>query len=46
MPLHDHFRPPLSVQRHWHAFHNSWATYISSQINERLPPGYFAEANV
>jgi hypothetical protein len=46
MPLHDHFRPPLSTRRHWHSFHSSWATYISSQINERLPPGYFAEANV
>jgi hypothetical protein len=46
MPLHDHFRPPLSTRRHWHSFHSSWATYLSSQINERLPPGYFAEANV
>jgi hypothetical protein len=46
MPLQDHFHPPLSVRRHWHAFHNSWATYISSELNRRLPPGYFAEANV
>lgn len=46
MPLHDHFRPPLGTRRHWHAFHNSWATYISSHLNEQLPPGYFAEANV
>jgi hypothetical protein len=46
MPLQDHFRPPLSVRRHWHAFHNSWATYISSHLNEHLPEGYFAEANV
>src|SRR2546428_749876 len=46
MPLQDHFRPPLSMRRHWHAFHNSWATYLSSDINQRLPPGYFAEANV
>lgn len=46
MSLLDHFRPPLSERRHWHAFHNSWATYISSQLNECLPPGYFAEANV
>jgi hypothetical protein len=46
MPLHDHFRPPLSLRRHWHAFHNSWATYISSELNRQLPPGYFAEANV
>src|SRR2546421_2237439 len=46
MPLQDHFRPPLSLRRHWHAFHNAWATYISSDLNQRLPEGYFAEANV
>ena len=46
MPLLDHFRPPLSERRHWHAFHNAWATYLSSQLNARLPEGYFAEANV
>lgn len=27
MALQDHFRPPLSTRRHWHAFHNAWATY-------------------
>jgi len=46
MPLLDHFRPPLSVQRHRHAFHNSWATYLAAQLNQRLPEGYFAEAIV
>jgi len=46
MALQDHFRPPLSVRRHWHAFHNAWATYISSDLNQQLPEGYFAEANV
>jgi hypothetical protein len=46
MPLLDHFHPPLSEKRHWHAFHNSWATYLSSQLNSILPAGYFAEANV
>ena len=46
MVLQDHFRPPLSVRRHWHAFPNAWATYISSDLNQRLPEGYFAEANV
>jgi hypothetical protein len=46
MPLLDHFHPPLSEKRHWHAFHNSWALYISSQLNAILPEGYFAEANV
>ncbi len=46
MPLLDHFRPPLSVHRHWHAFHNAWATYIASDLNRQLPAGYFAEPNV
>src|SRR5262249_42923198 len=46
VPLLDHFHPPLSERRHWHSFHNSWATYLSSQLNTLLPPGYFAEANV
>lgn len=44
--LLDHFNPPLSERRHWHSFHNAWATYISSQLNQLLPEGYFAEANV
>jgi hypothetical protein len=46
MTLQDHFHPPLSVRRHWHAFHNAWATYIASHLNQELPEGYFAEANV
>jgi hypothetical protein len=44
--LQDHFRPPLGARRHWHAFHNAWATYISSDLNRQLPEGYFAEPNV
>jgi hypothetical protein len=46
MPLLDHFHPPLSLRRSWHAFHNSWATYLSADLNRRLPAGYFAAANV
>lgn len=46
MPLLDHFRPPLSLRRHWHSFHNSWATYLAADLNRQLPPEYFAEANV
>ena len=46
MVLQDHFHAPLSVRRHWHAFHNAWATYIASDLNQRLPEGYFAEPNV
>jgi len=46
MALQDHFHPPLSTHRHWHAFHNAWATYIASNLNHVLPEGYFAEPNV
>jgi hypothetical protein len=46
MVLLDHFHPPLSMSRHGQAFHNAWATYISSDLNHRLPQGYFAEPNV
>ncbi|MBM3224417.1 MAG: DUF4058 family protein [Candidatus Tectomicrobia bacterium] len=46
MVLQDHFRPPLSLRRHWHAFHNAWATYIAADLNQHLPEGYFAEPNV
>ena len=44
--LQDHFHPPLSMRRHWHAFHNAWATYIAAALNQSLPEGYFAEPNV
>jgi hypothetical protein len=44
--LQDHFRPPLSARRHWHAFHHAWATYVASDLNRYLPEGYFAEPNV
>jgi hypothetical protein len=46
MVLLDHFRPPLSSRRHWHAFHNVWATYLATDLNQRLPAGFFAEPNV
>jgi hypothetical protein len=46
MALQDHFHPPLSKYRHWHAFHNAWATYIAADLNHHLPEGYFAEPNV
>ncbi|OGO43870.1 MAG: DUF4058 domain-containing protein [Chloroflexi bacterium RBG_16_57_9] len=46
MALLDHFHPPLNIRRHWHAFHNAWATYLASDLNQRLPEGYFAEPNV
>jgi hypothetical protein len=46
MPLRDHFRPPLSIHRHWHAFHHAWATCLCFDLNRQLPEGYFAEPNV
>jgi hypothetical protein len=46
MPLQDHFHPPLAPHRHWHSFHNAWATFIASDLNRVLPEGWFAEPNV
>ena len=46
MPLLDHFREPLWPTRQWHSFHNAWATFIASDLNKKLPEGYFAEGNV
>ncbi len=40
MVLLDHFRPPLSSRRHWHAFHNAWATYLATDLNQKLPEGF------
>jgi hypothetical protein len=34
------------MRRHWHAFHNAWATFIASHLNQQLPAGFFAEPNV
>jgi hypothetical protein len=44
--LLDHFHPPLSEHRNWKGFHNAWATYISADINQRLPPQWFATTDV
>jgi hypothetical protein len=47
MPLLDHFRPPLSTQRHWESFHAAWAGALADFLNEEwLPEGYFAEEQV
>lgn len=46
MSLLDHFRPPLATQRHWEGFHSKWASSIVDQLNEQLPPHYFAEPHV
>src|SRR5207245_11065813 len=42
MPLLDHFQPPLSVSHPWKGFHSAWANAITNQLNEVLPPGYYA----
>ena len=43
MPLHDHFRPPWSVQRPWEGFHGAWAAAIAFHLNSGvLPAEYFA----
>jgi hypothetical protein len=46
MSLRDHFHPPLSAHRHWHACHNAWPAFIAADLNQRLPRGYLAEPNV
>ncbi len=46
MPLRDHFHRPLSERRHWHAFHNAWASNLAAALNQHLPAEYFEEPNV
>jgi hypothetical protein len=47
MPLRDHFRPPLSVQRPWDGVHSAWATTIATSLNrDLLPADYFAMPQV
>lgn len=46
MPLLDHFHPPLHGPRRWEGFHHSWATLIAHQLNDILPPDYFAESEI
>ena len=47
MPLLDHFHPPLSENRHWESYHNSWANEIMATLNQEvLSSEYFAETQV
>src|SRR5438105_617923 len=46
MSLFDHFHPPLSERRQWNSFHHAWATVIAFDLNDRLPPGYFADPSI
>jgi hypothetical protein len=43
MPLLDHFRPPLSLERRWESFHAAWSGSLADALNRVLPEGYFAE---
>ncbi|MBY0227709.1 MAG: hypothetical protein K2W96_00375 [Gemmataceae bacterium] len=43
MPLLDHFRPPLSVERPWDGVHSVWASAIARLLNHGvLPEDYVA----
>ena len=44
--LLDHFHPPLKGTRHWEGFHSRWAGNIATDLNQRLPEGWFAEPTV
>src|SRR6266851_2331045 len=46
MPLLDHFHPPLLGHRHWEGFHGWWAAALAGDLNDSLPPEYFAEFQV
>lgn len=42
MPLHDHFRPPISGRLPWPSLHTGWIGEITARLNEVMPPGYLA----
>jgi len=44
--LLDHFSGELEQYRDWHGFHQAWAIMLASDLNRRLPAGWFAEPNV
>jgi hypothetical protein len=46
MPLLEHFQPPLSLTHPWKGFHSAWANSIATGLNEVLPEGYYAIAEV
>lgn len=46
MPLLDHFHPPLSDERSWEGIHGAWPGMIVQQLNEVLPPQFFAEPRI
>jgi len=46
MPLLDHFQAPLDPRRAWESFHSRWANSIADQLNEVLPPRFFAQVQI
>lgn len=43
MPLHDHFRPPLTRRLRWESFHGDWITMIVQRLNtSTLSEKYYA----
>jgi hypothetical protein len=43
VPLLDHFRPPVRNVLQWNSFHSAWLTVLAADLNEHLPPQFFAE---
>jgi hypothetical protein len=41
MPIHDWTRVHAGT---WHAFHLSWIAFIQEELNQKLPPDYYAQA--
>jgi hypothetical protein len=46
MPLLDHSHRPLHPLHPWESFHAAWADAIMGQLNQLLPPRYFAAIHV
>jgi hypothetical protein len=42
MPLHDHCRPPLDDLYPWSSIHTGMLAEITRDLNQRLPPRFFA----
>ncbi len=41
MPLHDHFRPPLSLRKSWESMHHHWASLMVIRLNGGVLPTRF-----
>ena len=44
--LFDHFKPPIDDVRPWTSVHARLASQLSDNLNENLPPGYFASPEI